>query len=346
MAIKKNLWAFFLITWSVQILSAQWKDDVARSFAKGKDYRAISSYLLQNFDKLENVDKADAAGLLAFCFYRLDDPKNETRWIVDYFDTYGGKDTGYAFLDLVSQADVIGWLNSWKSRFPWIIEIALVKGVGDQVIIPQGILPLVIDIANDAYYKFSAGADVLEGGQFKPGFNIIGLDANELFLNPGKRVYFLELKAGDLVLKKEIDLDIDVSGPPASPRPAAAAARRPVEYTLSLYVGSELVMTSKKTEYPVSWKIDVKPSNAPFGFSPDSYINRNKPGMGVDSFSILSAIGMLYSLLKDLFKKKTKDAEPPKIQTVQDLTLTFKQKDAEGRDQEMKVSLRLRTKNL
>lgn len=45
-------------------------------------------------------------------------------------------------------------------------------------------------------------------------------------------------------------------------------------------------------------------------------------------------------------KKDNKDAQPPKIQTVQDLSLVFKPKDSAGRDREIKVSIKLRTKNL
>ena len=32
------------------------------------------------------------------------------------------------------------------------------------------------------------------------GFNVIGLDANTLFLNSGRRVYTLEVRAGSLIL--------------------------------------------------------------------------------------------------------------------------------------------------
>jgi hypothetical protein len=345
MAIKKKLLVFGLLILSARALPGQWRDEVAQLFRKGNDPKAIAEYLLSNFDALEAADKPDATGILAFCFGRQNDTKNEIHWIVEYFDAHGARDTGFTFLDLVSQADIIDWLSLWKSRYPFIVEIALIKGIGDQVIIPQGVLPLVIDITNEAFYKFSLGKNVLEGGQFKPGFNVIGLDANELFISPGKRLYVLEVKSAGLILKKEITLDIEVVSPPRPPTPAMPG-NKPLEYSLALYVGGELVMLSKKVENPVSWKVDVKPNTLPYGFKPDYVLRRDQPDP-MNSFSILNAIGIIYSLLKDLLKKKDKkEAEPPKIQTVQDLALVFKQKDMTGLEQETRISIKLRTKNL
>jgi hypothetical protein len=102
-------------------------------------------------------------------------------------------------------------------------------------------------------------------------------------------------------------------------------------------------MVSRKTVRPVSLKIDVKPSKNPFGFKPDYMLNRDKPNP-MNSFSIFNAIGLLYSLLKDLLKKRgKKDVEPPKIETVQDLALEFQSRDFDGVDYSTRVSLKLAT---
>jgi hypothetical protein len=343
---KRLLAVAAILFFSAGSLSAQWRADVAQLFAKGRDYKTIVGRLQEAYGSFESLmDKADAAGLLAFGNNKLADAKEEMRWIFEYFETCRQQDSGYAFLDLVSQADVVGWLNVWKGRYPFVREVALVRGVGDQPLIPAGILPLVVDISHEAFYKFSRGASVLEGGEFQPGFNIIALDANELLLTSGTRVYELEIKSGGLVLRKEITLDVQVTAPPQPPQPAPQPGQV-LEYTLSMYIGGELVMTSRKVEYPIPWGIDVKPNTLPVGFKPDWVLHRNEPNV-MNSFSIVQALSMIYSLLKDLLKKKAKpDAEPPKIQTVQDLSLTFKQKDAAGQDRETKVSLKLRTKNL
>lgn len=347
MATKKALLLVLLLAVSAGALRAQWRTDVARLFTNGKDYREIADYLGPAYGTMESlIDKSDASGILAYCAGRRNNPPDEARWIVEYFEANGGNDTGFAFLDLLNQSDVLGWLNAWRGRYPQITEIALVKGIGDKPLMPQGILPLVIDIRNEAYYKFALGPDVLEGGQLKPGFNVIALDANDLFLRPGTRVYSLEVKAAGLILRKEITLEVDVSTPRFSPPKTAPPPGQTAEYILSMYIGGELVMSSRKEERPVSLKLGLQPGNLPYGFKPDYVLHRDDPNP-MNSFSIIQAIGMIYSLLKDLLKKRSKkDVEPPKIQTVSELTLTFKQKDEYNRDRESKVSIRLRTKNL
>ena len=347
MVIKKSFLFGLLLAVSAGALSAQWRSDVAKLFHNDKDYKAIADYLEPVYATLESlIDKSDASGILAFCDGRRNLSAEERQWIVEFFEANGGNDTGFAFLDLVNQSDVLGWLNGWRGRYPQITEIALIKGVGDEPLMPQGVLPLVIDIRNEAYYKFALGAEVLEGGQLKPGFNVIALNANDLFLEPGTRVYSLEVKAAGLILRKEITLEVDVSTPRFSPPKTAPPPGRTAEYFLSIYIGGELVMSSRKEERPVSLKLGLQPGNLPYGFKPDYVLHRDEPNP-MNSFSIVQAIGMIYSLLKDLLKKKNKkDVEPPKIQTVRDLTLTFKQKDEYNRNQESKVSIRLRTKNL
>jgi hypothetical protein len=343
MAIKKKFAFILLLAVSVQALPAQWKDDVAGIFRGTRDYKGLAELILAKLDKMEAADKPDASGLLAFCFNKLNDKTDEIKWIAEYFETYRSGDSGFAFIDLVGQAEVIAYLSRWKSRYPFVPEIALIAGVGGNPIIIQGILPLGFDLTADAYYKFSEGSTVLKAGLFKSGPNILSLDANDLFLRPGRRSYFLELKAGELILKKEIDLDIEVSAPWNESK-APPFKRQPIYYKLSMYVGGELVMASQKTENAVPLKLDVKPNQNPFGYKPDYYVTRNNPG--TNYFSILDAIGVLYQLFKDLLKKKDNKTEPPKIQLVQEMTISNKQKDTDGNDRETKVSIKLKTKNL
>ena len=348
MAIKRPVLFFLMAALTAGGLAAQWRGEVTRLFSRGKNYKAVVETVLPAYDTMDEADKPDAAALLAFCYARQNDIPDETRWIVEYFETGKAKDTGFVFLDFLNQTDILGYLNVWKMRYPYVLEISLVKGVGNEAIIPQGLVPLVIDLSGEAYYKFSLRGDVLEAGQFKSGFNVIGLDATELFLNPGRRTYLLEPKAGTLVLKKEIELDIEVTSPLSLPKPAAPPPRgHSVESSVSMYVGGELVMTSRKTVTTPSLKLGVPVNTLTYGWNPDSVINRDKPDPMRNSIDIVRAVSAIYDLLKDLLKKKDKnDPEPPKIQTVQDLQLVFPQKDPEGKDREMKVAIRLRSKNL
>jgi hypothetical protein len=327
-------------------LQAQWRTEIAGLFVTARDYRAIAGRLLENYGTLGTLlDKSDASAILSFCYSKLGNSGEETRWMVEYFEINRQQDSGFTFLDLVSQADVIGFLNTWKSRYPFVSGISLVKGIGNQPIMPAGILPLVVEISHPALYRFMSGPDILEGGEFQAGFNVIALNANELFLDSSRRVYTLDIKSGGLTLKKEITLDIRVTSTMRPPQPAPKPGQVR-EYTLSLYIGGELVMTSKKTENQASLVMDIKPANLPYGFRPDWVLHRNEPNV-MNSASIIQALALVYSLLKDLFKKRgTKDVEPPKIETVQSLDLTFHQKDGMGQDRETRVTIELLTKNL
>lgn len=329
-------------------LSAQWRADVAAVFAKGRTYKAVADLIQPIYDGLNADDKADASALLAYCAGRQGDPANETRWIFEYFEKGRGKDSNFVFLDFISQADVIGYLNVWRMRYPFVSEIALIQGIGNVPILPQGVMPIVVDISSEAYYKFSLAGNVLMAGQFKPGFNVLGLDAAELFLNPGSRTYLLELKTGNLVLKKEIDLDIAVTDPPRVVRPSAApAAGKTLEYTVALYIGGELVLSSRRTEAPINWKSGVPTNTLTWGWNPNALPGTDKAHPLNNSVNIIEAISYVYDLLKDLFTKKSKpDAPAPQIQTVQDLSVTIPVKDAEGFSREMKAVLRLKSRNL
>jgi hypothetical protein len=354
MDIKKPGIALALVLCAANALRADWRADVAQLFRKGNEYPAIARLIAERYPGLESLqDCADASALLSYCAFKGGDVETETRWIVEYFESCRMNDTGFAFLDLVSQAEVIGWLNVWRSRYPYVADISLIRGIGDQPVVPEGILPIVVEMGAEAFYKFSRDGNVLEGGEFKSGFNVIALDSNELVLNPGTRVYLLEVKAGRLRLKKEITLDVRVTSPRQTQQPAqtpppgtAAGGGPPISYSLSMYIGGQLVMESRKTEAPPSLALGIKPSNAPYGYRPDWVLKRDQPNP-MNSFSIFQALGIVYSLLKDLLKKRgKKDVEPPKIETVHDLSMTYRQSDTYGRTQETKLVLKIGSRSL
>jgi hypothetical protein len=116
-----------------------------------------------------------------------------------------------------------------------------------------------------------------------------------------------------------------------------------------MYVGGDLVMSSAKTETIRPLVLGIPAWNNPAFLKPDYYTKRGDPWLSpnFNTFSIFDAIGLLYKALKDLWsKKKGKEVEPPKIQTVQDLTLKFRSRNASGYESELKVDLSLGTTNL
>jgi hypothetical protein len=328
-------------------LSAQWKGEAARLIGVEKKYAEASAMLEAGLPGYPAADKSDAAALLAYCRSRLTDEAGEIRWIVEFMDAYGGADSGFAYMGLLPQADVLGYLTRWRIRYPRIVGISLVKGVGDDVIMPEGILPLAVEMAAPAYYKFSGDGETVKAGQLLAGFNVIALDANRLFLASGRHAYRLEVMSGSLVLTRTIDLAVEVAS--SRPQPEATApgqSARPLEYSLTIYIGGEPVLESRKTIRTVPMDLGIKPNQNPFGFRPDAVVRKDDPSR-IGGVSVLNAIGYVYGLLKDLFNKRgKKGVPPPKVETVQDLSLTFVSKDADGIDYETKIGLKLSSRAL
>jgi len=364
MAVKRIGIAAVLAAVLVSGLSAQWRQAAAATMAKGGDFQSLEELIENDYPDLPAEEKPEAAALLAFCANKNGETEAEGRWVVEFFESGKGLDSGFVFLDFRGQEIVSSYLNGWRMKYPWIREIALIQGVGNEIIIPEGTVPLAVEISVPAFYKFFEGTQVIKAGAFQAGFNVLGLDANALFRESRKRTYYLEVKSGPLILKKEIVLDVTVSWPvapkpkePEPPKvgrlaralgtpdpPAPPAPPKVREYHLALYVGGNLLMSSQKKETVRPLELGIKPSNNPQFLKPDWNIKRNDPwaNPGLNNrFSITDAIGVLGGLLKNLLKKEPEDPELTKIKTVQNLSLDFHLKDVEGTPLEMRVEMNL-----
>ncbi|MHB8055122.1 MAG: hypothetical protein ACYDH3_07750 [Candidatus Aminicenantales bacterium] len=349
-------------------LSAQWRQAAAATVTAGGDFRALAELIESEYPDLPAEEKPEAAALLAFCAKKNGETEAEGRWVIEFFESGKGLDAGFTFLDFRGQEVVSTFLNGWRMKYPWIRDIALIQGVGNEIIIPEGTLPLAVEISVPAFYKFFEGDRVIKAGAFQAGFNVLGLDANSLFRESRKRTYALEVKAGPLILKKEIVLDVTVSWPvapkpkePEPPKvgklaralgtpdpPAPPPPPKVREYHLDLYVGGDLLMSSQRSETVKPLEMGLKPSNNPQFLKPDWNIKRNDPwaNPGLNNrFSITDAIGLLGGLLKNLLKKQPDDPERTRIKTVQNLSLDFHLKDVEGNPLEMRVDLKLEARS-
>jgi len=364
MASKKAAAAAVLSVVCVCAASAQWRETAREIVSKGGDFRALASQINGAYPDLPETEKADAAALGAFCAAKTGETSEEIRWLIEFFEAGRAMDSGFVFLDFTGQAILSTYLNGWRAKYPWVRDISLIKGTKDEIIIPEGTLPLAIDISAPAFYKFFEGDRVIKAGAFLAGFNVLGLDANALFRESRTRTYYLEVKSGPLILKREFSLDVRVSWPTA-PKPVAPEAPKvgrlakalgtpdppppeapPIvrEYHLSLYVGGDLLMSSRKSESVRPLKLGIMPSNNPTFLKPDWNIKRNDPwaNPGMNTFSILDAIGIVGGLLKDLFKRKAAGEDAaPQIVTARDLVLDFKLRGAEGGPLEMRVEMNL-----
>lgn len=200
---------------------------------------------------------------------------------------------------------------------------------------------IAIDMRNSAFYKLSDKENVIKGGLFNQGLNIVSIEASNLFKKSGSHVYFLDLKVDDLIFRKEIEFDIQLESHIIVKR--AKEERKNPEYKLSMFIGNELIVTSKKLSHKnLSSKIELPP--LPENYSPFDPMDRADPAL--NSFSILSAVGLAYELIKKLMPAKAKEKRASSIQKQKQITTIFFRRGLEGVIKEIKAVITLKTKDL
>jgi hypothetical protein len=325
--------------------AADWRTDLSGYFGRDKavDLNGAVGFLTGRFDTLSEEDKPVACGMLAYLYGQLGDKQNEYRKLGEYFEKYGALGMGYSFLPLTAQNSVLRYLRDWQLRYPWVLKIGLVSLGGPAPTSPTANPPetivLGVEMASDVYYKVTDGEEVLKGGQFRRGFNSVTLQAKKLFREPGAFPYILEFKAGDLIVRRElvIGVQMDLQGVLANP---AAAARKGV-YVLEMFFGDELLASSHKTSVLVE-ELNIKPPPPNNVYDPWGPGYQNKPVIpsGVPIMAIPAAI---MEAIKALKKKDEVEPVPP-VELKSDIVYPFTRPNAAGDFVEVqaRVSLGLR----
>jgi hypothetical protein len=243
-------------------------------------------------------------------------------------------------MDESSYADLSVYITRWKMKFPHVTDLALIGNRIQSGPSPPKEIPLIVETTNDAYYKLSTPKEVLKGGLFKAGANFLKINVDGLFKNSGSYLYFLELKAGDLIIRKEIGIDIQVDNPTPARKPAERI--KEPEYKLSLYVGGEVVISSKKSLKNMPLKIDYPKGQVympKFPLDQEDYF--------LNTFSILDAVAALYGLARELTKDKSERVPEFKYQKQQQIEISFLRPDPDdGVEKEIRATIRLKTRIL
>jgi len=328
--------------------AVDWRADLSAYFANEKagDWSGAVGFLTGQFESLNEEDKPVACGMLAYLYGRLGDRRNEYRRLGEYFEKYGAVGMGYTFLPLATRNGVLRYLREWQLRYPWVLKIGLVSPGGPVQLKPAGNPPetilLGVEMASDVLYKLTDGENVLKGGQFRRGFNSIPLQAKKLFRTPGAFPYTLEFKAGDLVVRREliIGVQLDRQGMLANPADAAAGA----EFILEMFFGQELLASSRKTSVTTKeMVIEVPPPSGKYDPFGPGYQNDPKLPSGVPIMAVPAAIMEAIKALK-----KRDEVEPvPPVELKPDLVFPYTQPGSAGDLIEVKarVSLALREMN-
>ena len=228
-------------------------------------------------------------------------------------------------------------------RTTLLFDIALVDDERYKGPNPPAEIGIGIEITKDAYYKLFTNKDVIKGGLLKKGFNIINIKANHLFEKSGSYIYLLDLKFNDLILKKEIEIDIrldsEVNVKKTEDKP------QDIEYGLSLFIRDELIASSKKMHYekfPLNI-LNIKLPPLPKNYRPFDPNARTDPI--ANSFSILSAVALAYELIKGIKNKRSARKQALTVQKKKQIIATFIKRNLAGLEKEVKAVILLSIKD-
>ncbi len=322
--------------------SADWKQDIQAYLGTPKDYPGALSFLQDAYPGLDGLDKQTAGAFLAYLASKVPDPDREKHWLVEYFEFYKDADPFLDFLDLESRKDFFGYWGRWQRSYPIVTDMNLLEPAGVPVLAPPAEIRIGVELLNAAFYKISDRSGALSGGLWQSGFHILSLPSTGMFEESGSREFILDLKAGDIIVRRRIGVEVDVRRPtpPAGSSPGNVLRAKEIEGEVALYVGDKLISSSRK----IMAKTPPLDLPIPGPSAPDTkpYIVPRKDVPTFSGASILDAVGAAYSALRDLFKKKPLPPSPPSYQKVKQMTVTFSTQEESVGAQDIQAHLTLR----
>lgn len=336
--IKKTLVLIFVFHITALSLWCGWRDEVS-DYLRNENYQETLRYLLNRFQGTEQIHNPAVVGILAFSAAQLERENQELQWIKEYFETYRGSIWIFSFLDRTQFLKIEAYLRSWEKTYPLVHQIMLINGERYQGPQPPPELLIGIDIKNRAYYKLMEEDEVIKGSVLSPGFNTIPLPAGSLFEQSGSHTYVLSLKKGPLILKKELTLQIQLTS--SAPQKKETEGLKG-EYTLSLHIGENLILSRKKMLDRLQMEINPTPLPPNYSFfDPDPDENPM-----AHSVSIFDAVNVLTQLVKEATTKEKPETEPYTPQTTRRLTASFLRPDSQGKNRKVQAVITLKTQDL
>lgn len=344
----------FLLLVGSASAAADWKAEILALLGPKPDYRQAMELLASQAGGMEAADLQTAEALVPYLAWKLGETAVEQDRVSDYFEKYLDNDPEFGFLDDFTHRDFLNFWARWKSTYPLVSDLNLLAYMAsDRADLPAS-LDVGLELLNDAYYKLSLGPYALEGGFWTKGFHILTIPVSGLVARSGTYEFVLDLKAGELLVRKPVGIVVDLQAAgqaaglvaPTLPKIDNSRFRRPAsqapastEGWLSLYVGGKLIMKSRKLA------AQAPPFNIPLagpsmpGQKP--YMPPPKTDPMASSVSILDAVALAYMALKELLAKKPPAPSPPSYQKVTSLSFTFAQASGDGTYRNARASVRL-----
>ncbi|MFO7732948.1 MAG: hypothetical protein R6X21_04780 [Candidatus Aminicenantes bacterium] len=336
--IRKTLLAAVMLLAAGTLLAADWKTGLLSYLGRSPDHKAAWGFLAGEYGSLEGEERQTAGALLPYLAGKIGETSREEELISAYFETYRDNGPDLSFLDDQTRRDFLLFWSRWTSVYPLVYDLKLISYITPT---PAG-LPAAVEVGlellNDALYRVSLGPYILEGGHWRRGFHILTVPVHGLFEREGTYEFLLDLKAGDLIVRKPIRIEIavaDVSAPAPAPRPRETAppqagmpsvSARAGE--ISLYVDGKLILKSRKIAAkppPLSFPL---PGPSMPGQKP--YLPPPKNDPMASGVSIIDALALTYKAIKDLVARKPPKPSPPSYRLVDSLAFSYIRTTAEG----------------
>ncbi|MGB3860879.1 MAG: hypothetical protein WBE11_03760 [Candidatus Aminicenantaceae bacterium] len=221
---------------------------------------------------------------------------------------------------------------------PLVLEIGLIDSDSYRGTSPPARLIVGLEMSQDALYKLTHNKTTLKGGRFLKGFNSFSLESDNFFEGSGVHAYILELKVEDRIIRQEFEIAVEMED--QAPRVTKETPAENKEYSVLMYIGDQLVASSKKlpTAEP-SKKIEMPPP--PYQIDP--YASAAEPDYNATGVPIFAAAIALYQTIKDLTAKKEKDERPQPIRKKSLITSTFLRSSPDGQVYKVNATITLRT---
>lgn len=315
-----------------------WKDEVTTLFLEKMPFAEIASFLEAKFDSINDEDKALATLILAFTWQKAGNNGRAYPWLARFFEEFQGEGAFFDFLPRALQNELWNYLRQWQSRYPLIKDLSfLVPAEKASSLSPPDNLILALHMANSAFFKLISEGETIKAGLLQKGLNTLSLESSPIIKESGIKSFFLELKVEDLIIRHEINIQVNLSSELLlSAEPAADITRK---YRVSLLMGNKLLAQSQST-FKLTPPLQITLPAADGRYSPYGPIHpsgRDPQAVGVSIFSLPAVIADLFKEFKAKREAKEKTPAPEIKREIQLIYINQTQRGLEKMTADLKL---------
>ena len=227
------------------LFCADWTTDLTRLMAEEKDYRGAVQLLETALNAVNMDDRPFVWLTLAYCSHKLEDKKAEEKWITGFFEIYKGVTDVFPLTHNALNREIGDYMRAWRRKYPLVVQTGLLKDSSFKGSLLPKYITMAVEMGMSTDYRLVYGEEVVSAGIMQKGFNFIELPAAPLFKRSEMHVYTLALKAGDLIVHKEIVLDIKCRYPENSGQMKPQIKKK--GFGVAMFIENRLVAYHKKT---------------------------------------------------------------------------------------------------